>query len=105
VRGAIERRRLLQEVQDLRASFTSMLVHDLRSPLTVITAYLDMVPGSNREAVDRLDVTGRNPDATERTDAEVGVAEVSGKLVELRGDVPERTTWADVLDDEVLALA
>jgi two-component system, sensor histidine kinase and response regulator len=43
VRGAIERRRLLQEVQDLRASFTSMLVHDLRSPLTVITAYLDMV--------------------------------------------------------------
>jgi two-component system, sensor histidine kinase and response regulator len=43
VRGAIERRRLLQEVQDLRASFTSMLVHDLRSPLTVITAYLDML--------------------------------------------------------------
>src|SRR5207302_1860053 len=25
------------------ASFTSMLVHDLRSPLTVITAYLDML--------------------------------------------------------------
>ncbi len=57
VRGAIERRRLLQEVQDLRASFTSMLVHDLRSPLTVITAYLDMllqpVVGSLTEAQQR----------------------------------------------------
>ncbi len=43
VRGAIERGRLLKEVEDLRASFTSMLVHDLRGPLTVITAYLDML--------------------------------------------------------------
>ena len=43
VRGAIERRRLLQEVQDLRANFTSMLVHDLRSPITVINAYVDML--------------------------------------------------------------
>jgi signal transduction histidine kinase len=43
VRGAIERRRLLREVQDLRASFTSMLVHDLRAPLTVIQAYTDLL--------------------------------------------------------------
>jgi two-component system sensor histidine kinase/response regulator len=43
VRGAIERRRLLQEVQDLRASFTSMLVHDLRSPLTVFGAFADLL--------------------------------------------------------------
>jgi len=43
VRGAIERRRLLQEVQDLRASFTSMLVHDLRSPLTVFGAFTDLL--------------------------------------------------------------
>ncbi len=43
VRGAIERRRLLQEVQDLRASFTSMLVHDLRAPLTVMSAYVDLL--------------------------------------------------------------
>lgn len=43
VRGAIERRRLLQEVQDLRASFTSMLVHDLRSPMTVLVAYTDLI--------------------------------------------------------------
>jgi signal transduction histidine kinase len=43
VRGAIERRRLLREVQELRGAFTSMLVHDLRAPLTVISAYVDLL--------------------------------------------------------------
>jgi signal transduction histidine kinase len=43
VRGAIERRRLLQNLQDLRASFTSMLAHDLRAPLAVIKGYLDLL--------------------------------------------------------------
>lgn len=43
VRGAVERRRLLQEVQDLRTNFTSMLVHDLRSPITVVSAYADLL--------------------------------------------------------------
>ncbi len=46
VRGAIERRRLLQEIQDLRASFTSMLVHDLRGPLTVIQGYIGLLEES-----------------------------------------------------------
>ncbi len=50
VRGAIERRRLLTELQDLRAGFTSMLVHDLRSPLTVIQGYAQLLgPGSPNE--------------------------------------------------------
>ena len=43
VRGAIERRRLLRELHELRASFTSMLVHDLRAPLTVIKGYLELL--------------------------------------------------------------
>ena len=43
VRGAIERRRLLQQVQELRSNFTSMLVHDLRAPITIISAYVDML--------------------------------------------------------------
>jgi two-component system sensor histidine kinase/response regulator len=51
VRGAIERRRLLQEVQDLRANFTSMLVHDLRSPITVINAYADLLGQGGAGAV------------------------------------------------------
>ena len=46
VRGVLERRRLLREVQDLRANFTSMLIHDLRSPLTVIKGYADLVEAS-----------------------------------------------------------
>ena len=43
VRGAIERRRLFQEMQALHASFTNMLVHDLRSPITVINAYAELL--------------------------------------------------------------
>lgn len=46
VRGAIERRRLVQEMQELRGTFTSMLVHDLRSPLTIITGYLQLLEGA-----------------------------------------------------------
>ena len=46
VRGAIERRRLVLEMQQLRSTFTSMLVHDLRSPLTIITGYLQLLEGS-----------------------------------------------------------
>ncbi len=55
VRGAIERRRLLREMDSMHSTFTSMLVHDLRSPLTVITGYLQLLefsasalPPSNR---------------------------------------------------------
>jgi two-component system, sensor histidine kinase and response regulator len=43
VRGAIERGRLLRELHAFRADFTSMLVHDLRAPLTVIGGYADLM--------------------------------------------------------------
>jgi two-component system sensor histidine kinase/response regulator len=43
VRGAVERRRLLQELGELRAGFTSMLVHDLRGPLAVINGYTELL--------------------------------------------------------------
>jgi len=43
VRGAIERARLLDELRALRANFTSMLVHDLRAPLTVIGGYTQLL--------------------------------------------------------------
>jgi len=42
VRGALERRRLRQQLLELRASFTAMLVHDLRSPLTLLSAYVQL---------------------------------------------------------------
>lgn len=42
VRSALERRRLARELEELRASFTSMLVHDLRSPLTLLSAYVQL---------------------------------------------------------------
>ncbi len=53
VRGAIERRRLRQEMQELRGTFTSMLVHDLRSPLTIITGYLQLLEGSAEALPDK----------------------------------------------------
>jgi signal transduction histidine kinase len=47
VRAVVERRRLECELQELHASFTSMLVHDLRAPLTIIKAYADMLGASS----------------------------------------------------------
>ena len=43
VRAALERRRLLRELHDLRGRFTSLLGHDLRSPLTVIMGYVQLL--------------------------------------------------------------
>jgi signal transduction histidine kinase len=43
VRAAIERHRLLQELHETRRRYTSMLAHDLKSPLTVITGYLQLL--------------------------------------------------------------
>jgi signal transduction histidine kinase len=51
VRGAIERRRLLAEVDDLRATFTSMLVHDLRGPIAAIRGYLELLGSPRGEAL------------------------------------------------------
>ena len=42
VRAVVERRRLQRELRELQASFTSMLVHDLRAPLTIIKGYADL---------------------------------------------------------------
>jgi hypothetical protein len=53
-----------------------------------VEIYGHLVPGANRDAVDRLDVTCRNPVATARSDLEAGAPEVFGKMVELRGLEP-----------------
>jgi signal transduction histidine kinase len=68
VRGAIERRRLLQEVQELRANFTSMLVHDLRSPITVVSAYVDMLAreGAGPITQRQRDILGKVEDSCAR---------------------------------------
>jgi Phage integrase family len=85
---------------DLRHTFASRLLQNGESPAYVkeqmghhsikvtVDIYGHLVPGANRDAVDRLDVTGRNPGATARTGQEAGATEVSGKLVELRGVEP-----------------
>jgi signal transduction histidine kinase len=53
VRAAIERRRLQKELDQLRASFTSMLVHDLRAPLTVVKAYVELFQASSDALSDK----------------------------------------------------
>ena len=65
---------------DLRHTFASRLLQNGESPGYVkeqmghhsikvtVDIYGHLVPGSNREAVDRLDVTGRNPRATSGAD-------------------------------------
>jgi signal transduction histidine kinase len=76
VRGAIERRRLLREVQDLRSNFTSMLVHDLRSPITVINAYAELLGQGGAGAVSdrQRQLLGR-------------IRESCDRMVELIGDI------------------
>src|SRR5436853_1265303 len=54
-----------------------------------VDIYGHLVPGSNREAVDRLDVTGRNPRATSGADQiEDRAVSIGEDLVELRGFEP-----------------
>jgi signal transduction histidine kinase len=53
VRGAIRRARRLRGLSDIRADFLAMLVHDLRTPLTVVQGYLDLLAdgaGISRES-------------------------------------------------------
>ena len=85
---------------DLRHTFASLLLQNRESPAYVkeqmghhsikvtVDIYGHLVPGANRDAVDRLDVTGRNAGATARTDQKAGVSEVAEKMVELRGFEP-----------------
>jgi len=76
VRGAIERRRLLQEVQDLRTNFTSMLVHDLRSPITVVSAYADL-----------LGQGGAGPVSDRQRQLLGKIQESCGRMVRLIGEI------------------
>ncbi len=60
----------------LRHTFASRLLQNGESPVYVkdqmghssiqvtVDIYGHLIPGTNKEAVDRLDATGRNPDAT-----------------------------------------
>jgi signal transduction histidine kinase len=76
VRGAIERRRLLRELQDLRASFTTMLVHDLRAPLTVIRGYVDLLQ------------QGKPGPVTERQARYLGAMQTScARMIRLIGEI------------------
>ena len=46
VRGAIHRAHRLPDLGNIRTDFIAMLVHDLRTPLTVIQGYLDLLESS-----------------------------------------------------------
>src|SRR5204863_8443090 len=85
----------------LRTTFASRLLQNGESPAYVkgqmghhsikvtVDIYGHLVPGSNREAVDRLDVTGRNPRATSGADQiEDRAVRIGEDLVELRGFEP-----------------
>ena len=86
---------------DLRHTFASRLLQNGESPAYVkeqmghhsikvtVDIYGHLVPGSNREAVDRLDVTGPNPGATSGADQiEDRAVSIGEDLVELRGFEP-----------------
>lgn len=56
VLGAIRRARRLPDLDNIRTDFIAMLVHDLRTPLTVIQGYLDLLeagPTANPESPPR----------------------------------------------------
>jgi signal transduction histidine kinase len=76
VRGAIERRRLLREVQELRSSFTSMLVHDLRAPIAVLTGYIDL-----------LQQTASGPDLERQKRYLTSMAESCTRMLKLIGEI------------------
>jgi two-component system, sensor histidine kinase and response regulator len=105
VRGAIERRRLRQEMQELRGTFTSMLVHDLRSPLTIINGYLQLLEGSAealpgkhrryltsiREACTRMiRLIGDILDVSKLEEGKLALEREPVDLVALSGEIVER---------------
>ncbi|MGH7335080.1 MAG: ATP-binding response regulator [Candidatus Rokuibacteriota bacterium] len=56
VRGAIRRAHRLPDLGNIRTDFIAMLVHDLRTPLTVIQGYLDLLettPSTHPESPSR----------------------------------------------------
>jgi hypothetical protein len=69
-----------------------------------VDIYGHLVPGANRGAVDRLDVTGRNSRAT-GTAGDQGGCDRSGReeMVELRG-VGLEGCFVSATEDELLAL-
>ena len=78
VRAVVERRRLECELQELHASFTSMLVHDLRAPLTIIKAYADMLGASS----DPL-TTKQQRYLTSMQDASVRMLRLIGEILDV----------------------
>jgi len=105
VRGAIERGRLLRELQTLRANFTSMLVHDLRAPLTVIDGYTQLLrnrlgPQANATLLrytSAIDVSAKRMLALIRQILDVSKFEV-GKLTIERAPVDLHRLVADVVE-------
>jgi signal transduction histidine kinase len=110
VRGAIERRRLLQEMHELRSTFTSMLIHDLRSPLTIINGYLQLLEGSAqtlpdkhrryltsiREACGRMiRLIGDILDVSKLEEGKLGLEREAVDLVRLLGGIVERSVVVD----------
>ena len=86
---------------DLRHTFASRLIQNRESLAYVkdqmghhsikvtVDIYGHLVPGANKAAVDRLDVTGRNPGATGNSQGATACAVTPEKLmVELRGLEP-----------------
>jgi len=86
---------------DLRHTFASRLIQNgeslayvkdqmgHRSIKVTVDIYGHLVPGANKAAVDRLDVTGRNPRATGNETGATALAVTPEKLmVELRGIEP-----------------
>lgn len=105
VRGAIERRRLLRELDDLRTGFTSMLVHDLRAPLTLMLAYAELLEQNLAGTLPdkQLRHLTRMQEAGERMRRLIGeILDVSkledGKLALEREPIDLRATLTDVVD-------
>jgi two-component system sensor histidine kinase/response regulator len=75
VRAVVERRRLQRDLRELHASFTSMLVHDLRSPLTLIKGYTELL------------LTGNDPVSDKQGRYLRSMANSCARMIRLIGDI------------------
>lgn len=109
VRGVLERGRLERRVAEMQRAYTAMIVHDLRSPLNVISGYAELMlddrrverPAGDRMALERIRSNAQRAGAL--VSEMLDVAQLRAGQVRLkREDLDASALLGQIVDDQAL---